>query len=125
MSHVGIDYTGATPGTDSNDYVLFSSVTSFPMARAFAMMGIHKLEVRLINDHTGTLKCYFSNDRGTTWTRVYADISVGAAGTSDSNNYEFVVEGMKDFKVVWTNGGTAQGAFSPMLSLIESRNAVA
>lgn len=113
-------YSGATPGGDSNDYILFSTVTAFGGKCAHQMAGLHKLVLDLFHTQAGTLKLYRSNDRGTTWTQVTSSAkSSPAAGMS--SQYEVLVECFADFKLVWTNGGVAQAAWYVDVALTDER----
>lgn len=106
-----ITYTGATPGADTNVYVLFDSsklgvttagkqcLANFPKAQ--------RLILSLLNSATGTLKGYRSENGGTTWTQVFADDAPGAATTTAALR-DYLVAGFRDFKLEWTNGGSAQ-----------------
>lgn len=113
-------YSGATPGADSSDYILFSTVTAFGGKCAHQMAGLHKLVLDLFHTQAGTLKLYRSNDRGTTWTQVTSSAkSAPAAGLS--SQYEVLVECFPDFKLVWTNGGSAQATWYPDVALTDER----
>lgn len=96
--------TASTPGTDSNTYVLFSS-TGYA-ERFFALSGISKFVLDLKHSHIGSLKSYKSDDRGTNWRQLSDDaISPASIGTTHA---EFLVGAMRDWKLEWVNGGTAQ-----------------
>jgi hypothetical protein len=129
MSHANIKYAGATPGNDSNDYILL--VTALPAGTTdtmnaqwpenfCALANIKKLSVVIKCDNAGTLKFYESVNRGTTFRQI-DQISVAAPGSTASFVAEFLVEGLRDFKLVWTNGGSAQTFFDVLMSLSEQR----
>lgn len=116
-------YSGSTPGNDSNDYILFSTTTAFPYAAcALQMSGVHKLQLTLVNSQAGTLKAYYSSDRGTNWTQT-ENTSVSAAAANSTNPYDYLVEAYPDIKIVWTNGGSAQATWIVSMALIDSRTA--
>lgn len=105
---VRVKYTGATPGADSSTYNLFSTVTAFPGAGFCAQFGLGRLIVDIVNSAAGTLKGYSSEDRGVTWTQIIPDTAVAARATNSENPYDFRVAEYPDFKLDWTNGGSAQ-----------------
>lgn len=116
MSHVTrARYTGATPGTDSDDYVLFS--TAGFTRNMFAHGGIQRVILDLLCDNDGTLKEQKSNDGGTTWTQIGSNEAITATGNSIFREYQ--VAPYRDWRLVWTNGGTAQGSWEPDIALSE------
>lgn len=117
-----VKYSGSTPGADSSDYILFSTTTAFPGAGMAQAAGVHKLVLNLVNSHLGTLKAYRSSNRGTTWTQVDSD-AVAAAGAGLSNTAEYLLEPFLDFKLVWTNGGSAQTTWVVDMALTDDRGA--
>ena len=121
MSHSRVKYNGTALPIDATTETLFSTVAAFVTSQsAFAMMGVHRVVVRLKNDQAGTLKTYRSVDRGTNWSQV-SQTSVAAAAATASNDYDFLVEGYLDFKIDWLNGGVTQTTFAPDISLITDR----
>jgi hypothetical protein len=80
--------------------------------------GYTHLRLRLDNSHSGTLKLYASQDRGTNWYQV-RQASVPAGGSSDSYIASWKVSPHADVKLVWTNGGSAQTTWRPEMSLDE------
>lgn len=74
--------------------------------------GIARVLVRLVNDQTGTLTMDVSTNRGTSWTTISTD-SVTASSANSENAYDFLVEGLADVRIRWTNGATPQGTFIP------------
>lgn len=115
-----VKYSGSAPGADSNDYILFSTTVAFPGAGMAQGAGVHKLVLNLVNSQAGTLKAYRSADRGTAWTQVDSDaVTVPSAGTS--NTAEYLLEPFLDFKLVWTNGGSAQTTWVVDMALTDDR----
>lgn len=106
---------GGTPGADSNDYVLFDSTTAMAPG-TIVQTGIKRLSFGVCNDHAGTLKQYASTDKGTNWDLV-ASVSVPLAAANVFNGpYDFPVDGEQDCRLVWTNGGSAQGTWRTSLA---------
>lgn len=112
-------YDGDTPGADANDYVLFVT----PSSSYFDRKGLKRFLLRVNNSHSGTLKAEYSTDGRTTWTQYEPDIAVSAPATDDINEYDFLVEGFRDWRLVWTNGGSAQTTWDVMLSATDHRDA--
>lgn len=105
---VQIKYTGATPGADANVYSLFNTVTAFPdAARAVALAGVVRFVLNLKNNQAGTLKWYKSADRGVNWNQLGQE-SIAAGGATNSLNRDYEVSPEQDWKIEWTNGGSAQ-----------------
>ena len=133
MSHSIIQYAGTTPGTDSNTYVILA--TTLPAAPTNAMnmnrdnacpanyaglAGIRKVALTLKHSHLGTLNLYASIDRGTNW-RQMDTIAVATPAATASDLFEFLVEGMRDFKIEWVNGGTAQSPWEVTIAFSDQR----
>jgi hypothetical protein len=115
-----VKYTGSTPGADSSDYTLFSTTTAFPGAGGLQGSGVKSVETSIKNSQAGTLKAYASQDRGTNWYQVRED-SVAAAASTAANTFSHDVEEYLDFKLVWTNGGSAQATWYVDISLVDER----
>ncbi len=121
---VNVAVQGGTPGSDSNDYILFASPTCFSNSTLRAH-DINRITFTTVNDHTGTLKAYYSQDKGSTYT-LYSSTAVGIpASGAISGPYDFPVDAFPDWKLVWTNGGTAQGTWLPAITLIRGLRALA
>ena len=121
-TQVGIKYVGAALPGNAAVVSIFNSVTSFPGKNMIQYMGIKRLLFSVDNDQTGTLKAYKSADRGVTWTRVLADISVTAASANTETVKDFLIEQYADFKLEWTNGATPQTVFNVSVALEDTRN---
>lgn len=119
---VGVKYTGATPGGDSNTYNLFSSVTAFNGAWAAQGAGQKRLCINIKHSQALTLKGYKSSDRGVTWEQVYDSGSIAAPAATASTDLDFWFEPFPDFKVDLVNGGVAQVGFTVNLSLSPERS---
>lgn len=107
LSPIRIKYTGSTPGADANTYVLFSTVAAGFTPDAVQYGGIHVYHYAIDHDQPGTLNLYWSEDGGTTWSLKTTTGSMPAGVNEDY----LPVEGYRDFKVEWVNGGTAQGTW--------------
>ncbi len=119
---VNVAVQGGTPGSDSNDYILFASTTCFSNSTLRAH-DINRITFTVVNDHTGTLKAYYSQDKGTTWTQ-YDSQAVGIPVSGKvSGPFDYLVDPFPDWKLVWTNGGTAQATWLPALVLIRGLRA--
>lgn len=132
--HSIIKYAGLTPGTDSDVYVLLATTLPASPTNAqnmnrdnacpenfFGLSGTRKVVLLLDHSHLGTLKAYSSNDRGTNWRQIDEVAVATPAAATGSTAVEFLVEGLRDFKLEWTNGGTAQSPWQVNLSLSDQR----
>ena len=118
---VRVGVTGGTPGADSNDYKLYDSTVQF--TDGLSAHHISRIIFGVQNDQAGTLKAYWSANRGTTW-NLYSSTSVAipASGAS-SGPYGFLVDPYDDWKLVWTNGGSAQTVWRTSLALVREDRA--
>lgn len=122
---VAITYQGTAPGADANTYVIFNSAVAFPSANYMAMNRLKRLQVSLSNSGTGTYNWYKSNTRLTNpsatvvWTQI-GTLAV-AAGATASNDNDFLIENLADFKLEWVNGGAAQTTWVVNLALSGER----
>ena len=107
---VKFKYTGsALPG--NGEVVSFFDTTNTGYGGNFCdTNGIARIMVRLVNDNAGTLTFESSEDRGTSW-RTRSTNAVAASAANSENVYDFLVEGLPDVRVRWTNGATPQGTF--------------
>ena len=116
---VKVAVSGGTPGGDSNDYVLFDSTVCFGTA-GLRSHDISRAEFGVQNSQTGTLKAYWSADKGTNWNLYNSTaVAIPAAGAS-SGPYDYLVDAYDDWKLVWTNGGSAQTTWRTSLTLIRN-----
>jgi hypothetical protein len=131
MAFSRVKYSGSTPGNDSNTYVLFATILPAAPTDAqnanlaecfFALAGVHKFALLLKCDNAGTIKVWESVNRGTTWRQIDS-LSVAAPAATAGVALEFLVESLRDFKLEWTNGGSAQTFFDPNMSLSDDRAA--
>lgn len=122
---VDIKVVSSTPGADSNTYSLFNSVTSFG-GGLLPTKHASRLEVSIKNAAAGTIKTYFSRDKGTNWYQFNGDIAVPAAAATDiSGPYDFLIDPYPDVKVDWVNGGSAQTTWVPTVTLISDYHGAA
>ncbi len=122
MSHkIKITYTGSTPGADSSVYVLFDSTKlGVTTAGKFSLANfpkVQRFDISLLNAASGTLKAYRSENGGTTWTQVFADDAVSAA-TTTANLRDYLIAAFRDFKLEWTNAGSAQTTWLVDMALV-------
>lgn len=108
---IRLKYTGSTPGADSNTYTIFSTVAAgYPRGWA-DMADVHTFHWDIDHDQSGTVKGYHSLDGGTTWVQFYDSGSMAAPGAAATSGAVVLVEGFRDFKFEWLNGGSAQGTW--------------
>lgn len=134
--YAGLKYMGATPGADANTYVLVA--TTLPAAPTDAMnmnrdgacpenfsalLGRRKLCLTLDHVQAGTLNFYASQNRGTTWRQIDTSGLIAAPAANSSTVMEFLIEGLRDWKLEWVNGGVAQNPWEVNLSLSPDRAA--
>lgn len=113
-------YTGATPGADSNDYVLFSTTVAFPNQRnALALGGIRRLLLSILASASGTLKWQVSTNGGTSWTQL--DTQAVTGGSAEQKFDWGGISGYPDWRLLWTNGGSAQATWILSLLLVDDR----
>lgn len=118
--------SGGVPGADSNEYVLFDSTVCFG-GGLLPAKGINRAQFNPNNPAAGSLKSYYSPDKGVTWslnsvTTVAANASVITTGTAVPP-YDFALSGFVDWKLAWLNGGTAQTGWQPTLTLTRGQKA--
>lgn len=118
-----VNYTGSTPGTDSDTYVLFSTVAAFTSKNMLPMHGYKRYALHLTHSHNGTVNWYVSDDRGTNWRQVGTEAITAAS--NEGTWVDILIEGFQDFKVEWVNGGTAQSPWIVDQSLDTDRSAAA
>lgn len=123
----------ATPGANSNTYNMFNSTVTFAApaysgssSTTMTAHNISRLEFRLANDQTGTLKFYTSIDGGTNWDQTGGDIAVAASSSTDINGpYDFLIDPYRDVKLDWVNGGSAQTTWRPNVVLVRGDRSAA
>ncbi len=118
---VSIGVSGGTPGGDSNDYVLFNSVTCFP--GGLQAYGISRVIFGVNNSQAGTRKAYWSADKGVTWNLWDSTAVTAAAAGAMSGPWGYLVDPYPDVKLVWTNGGVSQATWIPTLTAIRGERA--
>lgn len=111
---VKFKYTGsALPGNAEVVTFLDTTGTGFG-ANWCDTIGVARVLVRLINSQAGTLNMQVSVDRGTNWTTISTN-AVAASSANNENDYDFLVEGLPDVRIQWTNGATPQTTFIPII----------
>lgn len=128
MAHSTLKYQGITPGANGNTTILFTTTlsgsTDVQNAQLpecyFALSGTRKFSLDLKHNQAGTLNAYKSNDRGATWRQVKTE-AIAAPAATDGTLREWLVEGVRDFKLEWVNGGSAQNPWVVDMSLSDQR----
>lgn len=113
---VRLKYTGTAPGANTDVYTIFSTVATAAagtgsvaanLPRDFAVWcNFHSYHYDIKHSQAGTMRGYHSLDGGTTWVQFY-DTGSLAAPTLTSKDV-VLVEGFRDIKFEWVNGGSAQ-----------------
>lgn len=116
---VRLKYTGTAPGANTDVYTIFSTVATAAagsgsvaanLPRDWAVWSnVHSYHWDIKHSQAGTVRGYHSLDGGTTWVQFY-DTGSMAAPTYTSNDV-VPVEGFRDFKFEWVNGGSAQATW--------------
>ena len=108
MSTPQFKYMGTVPGAVSTDFTLFDTTAGGQFGgNFFAMTGICRFKLELQHVATGSLSWFRSQDRGRIW--VQEDIELMPVPPY-TDVRDWLVEGAADWKLVWTNAGTAQRA---------------
>jgi hypothetical protein len=115
IEDIQVGVTGGTPGADSNEYTLFDSTVAF-LKSTLPPMGINRAQFTVNNTQSGSLKSYFSPDKGTTW-NLNSTTTVAANAGITAGPYDFALSGAIDWKLTWLNGGSAQTPWQPALTL--------
>lgn len=117
---IQVGVSGGVPAADSNEYVLFNSVTCFG-GGLLTVKGIDRAQFTVDNPAAGSLKSYFSPDKGVTWnlntTTAVAARGGGATSGILASPFDFAIAGAVDWKLAWLNSGTAQTGWQPTLTL--------
>ena len=115
---VGIDYVGTALPTLSTTETLFD--TSDLENRDFLnMANLRWFRYSVSNSHSGTVKGYESDDGGTNWEQFYDSGLLAAPAATATNDDDVLVEGKRDLKFEWVNGGSTQTTFRVHLSLAQ------
>jgi len=109
-----------TAPTDSNSVTLFDSTTAFGAGR-MQYLPLARISIGFQNSHAGTLIVQRSSDGGTSW-RTFSSTAVAASASNTiSGPYDILVDTENDVKILWTNGGTTQTTWTPVLKGHETR----
>jgi hypothetical protein len=127
-----VKVVAATPGADTNVYVMFDSTVTFGVGidgdsrnQTLNAHDISRVCFSLENSHLGTIRAYESMDKGLNWVQFGDDISVAAAGATDiSGPYDFLVDTYDDVRISWVNGNSAQTTWRPGIKLIRGDRAI-
>lgn len=121
--NIRVAVSGGTPGADSNDYILFDSTVCF--SSGLDAHDISRIEFSVNNSQAGTRKAYFSQDRGVTWNLYDSTAVVASSSGAMAGPFDYLVDPYKDFKLVWTNGGSAQATWIPSIVMIRNYHGAA
>ena len=111
---VRLKYGGTAPGADSNTYTIFTTVDG-SIPRGWAdQADLHVFRYDIKHSQSGTVKGYHSLDGGTNWVQFYDSGALAAPTTTDKDAVS--IEGYRDFKFEWVNGGSAQATWVVNLS---------
>lgn len=129
MSLVRVEYTDVALPLSTTVYTLYdttdtkvASGTAKSIRNLLVMHGMYWFSYSIWHDENGTIKASFSNDGGTNWFQHGGDISASAPAAGTTTDGEIFLEGYKDWRVEWTNGGSNQTVFEPNLSLNSDRS---
>lgn len=110
MSLTHVKYAGTALPTDSDTFVLFTTVETGKGQNFLPMLGIETFEITVKCSHAGTFKGYASKDRGTNWVQV-SETAIAASPSTGSDSVSILVGSYADWKLSWVNGGTTQTTF--------------
>ena len=110
-------YTGTALPEDTDTEAILDTTAAFSMERAFDLAGIKRIKITLKNSHVGTLNEYRSSDRGTNWEQVD---STAVTVPAFAQSFEYLVEGMDDWKLEWVNQVT-QTTFNITIAGLDDR----
>lgn len=120
---IPFDYPGKTPGANTNETLLFSTVAAGIPRGALVDAGMKRYGLVVDNPAAGSVYVYGSNDRGATWVQV-ATIVVPAPLAGDCAVVDAWLPQWGDVKVTWKNGGFAQSGWTLTQWLSDSNEAV-
>lgn len=111
-SSARLAYGGSTPGADGSTYVLFSTTVAWPNSPHMTDNCDGK-RYRCHLSHSAAsaadgLKLQRSADGGTNWVTIRQATVAAPAAAGLESNFDFWVAGLRDWRVIWVNGGSAQ-----------------
>jgi hypothetical protein len=116
-----VKYTGTAPGANNNVYELFSTTTAELPEAFFSLAGIFRVSIDIMANANGSLIAYKSDDRGANWYTHKTDAVTGS--TSATTTKDYLVEGLRDFKLVWSNtSSSAQTTWKVDIALVPDRH---
>lgn len=113
-----VKYIGTALPTDSDTFTLFDTTSTGHWTGMLAHTQTCRVLVDIKHSHNGTLKSYKSKDGGTNWVAMSSQAVTASAATSAA---DYLVEGLRDFKLEWVNGGTTQTTFVADIVLSSDR----
>lgn len=121
IEDIRVTITTAVPGADSNEYTLADTTVIFNGGGQMQQKGIDRGQFMVDNPAAGSLKSYWSPDKGTTWnlnsTTAVAARGGGATSGILASPFDFALSGFPDWKLTWLNSGVAQTGWQPTLTL--------
>jgi hypothetical protein len=125
MPTARVKYIGATPGADAGVYILFSTALSECPQGFMPNSETEKVNLSLSASNNGTLKAYKAQVRDNSnvpqWVQMSTEAVTVVVGTEVVRDY--LVSGLQDFKLEWTNGGSAQNPWLVDITLDDERSA--
>ena len=115
-----VKYIGTALPADSDVETIFDTTSTGHWTDMLNHMGVKRVRFEAKHSHNATVNTYFSDDGGTNWEAVSSTAVTG--GGSDTNIVDALVEGYKDWKMEWVNGGTTQTEFKPVIALVCDRS---
>ena len=124
MSTARPKYNGTALPLLNTTETLFSTVTAFASGKnLFPLTGTKRFHVDIKNSHSGTLKEYKSDDRGTNWNQI-SETAIAAAAATGTNARDYIVGDYQDWKLDFVNDGTTQTTFEIDMSMSTERAAL-
>lgn len=123
MTIARVKYVGATPGADTNIYTIFSTALSEAPPGFLAMSDTHKILVSISASNNGTLKAYKAITRDINNVPVWQQVSTESVTVTPGTDVvrDYLVEPYLDWKLEWTNGGSAQTTWMVDVALSDFR----
>jgi hypothetical protein len=101
----------------SNTYNIFDS-TAQGVGGLLDLIWASRFIVTIQNDQIGTLKAYWSADKGTTWNQYDTqNVTIPGAGLS-SGPFDYLIDLYRDWKVDFVNGGTNQTTWRGNMAMV-------
>lgn len=116
MGVTRIPYQDTALPTDSDTFTLVDTTVLSPNLRGvIPMAGWHRFFLSVFANQDGTITEYTSVDGGTNWRQVGTAESHTGSSTAQTT-VEYEVDAYRDWRLIWTNGGTNQTTFEVQMS---------